>query len=406
MKGGALLSVATVALLLLPLCLPPAATATSTAPDRPFPPRPPPALCATEAAAASARAAAQQPRAQLSETGVLYVPPPPLLLRGGCSSQYSAAMGIPKYRQWLQERFPQAFTKRPTLCADHVYVDCNSIMHEVGRQVSSEREFMERLCSRLDQLFGLIRPSLSVCLAVDGPACWAKAAEQRKRRASNHKKASASSGAGGDGGQRSSRRAPSFSRNVLTPGCPFMEVLTSGLENWCAERMRPGWCLAGCRTAVVSGARAVGEGEHKMLSQMLVNGSRAISAAAAAGPSDAEPSAPADPCSHVFVSGDADLFLLSLVQGEGCYFLVFVQLFEKYGALIERNTALIEKLSPCRARAACGCCQRDFICVQQQTDRAHRLVDRGAGRRHRQRVRLRCSPLLHLTLVWVYLLVN
>eukprot|EP01052_Picozoa_sp_SAG31_P033804 SAG31_NODE_3867_length_3800_cov_23.537422_6_plen_176_part_00 len=35
-------------------------------------------------------------------------------------------------------------------------------------------------------------------------------------------------------------------------------------------------------------------------------------------------------------------------DGEGCYFLVFVQLFEKYGTLIERNTALIEKVSPCR----------------------------------------------------------
>eukprot|EP01052_Picozoa_sp_SAG31_P021767 SAG31_NODE_1699_length_7499_cov_5.315135_10_plen_122_part_00 len=31
-----------------------------------------------------------------------------------------------------------------------------------------------------------------------------------------------------------------------------------------------------------------------------------------------------------------------------CYFLVFVQLFEKYGTLVERNTALIEKVSPCR----------------------------------------------------------
>eukprot|EP01052_Picozoa_sp_SAG31_P023721 SAG31_NODE_1974_length_6755_cov_6.833383_2_plen_67_part_00 len=31
--------------------------------------------------------------------------------------------------------------------------------------------------------------------------------------------------------------------------------------------------------------------------------------------------------------------------GKGCYFLVFVQLSEKYGTLIERNTALIEKVS-------------------------------------------------------------
>eukprot|EP01052_Picozoa_sp_SAG31_P039387 SAG31_NODE_5454_length_2529_cov_1.725926_2_plen_214_part_00 len=47
--------------------------------------------------------------------------------------------------------------------------------------------------------------------------------------------------------------------------------------------------------------------------------------------------------------------------GEGCYFLVSVQLFEKYGTLIERNTALIEKVSPCRGALAGvngGCSRR------------------------------------------------
>eukprot|EP01052_Picozoa_sp_SAG31_P035493 SAG31_NODE_4291_length_3376_cov_1.344522_2_plen_294_part_00 len=36
--------------------------------------------------------------------------------------------------------------------------------------------------------------------------------------------------------------------------------------------------------------------------------------------------------------------------GKDCYFLVFVQLFEKDGTLIERNTALIEKVSALRGR--------------------------------------------------------
>eukprot|EP01052_Picozoa_sp_SAG31_P021378 SAG31_NODE_1649_length_7638_cov_19.225096_5_plen_134_part_00 len=48
--------------------------------------------------------------------------------------------------------------------------------------------------------------------------------------------------------------------------------------------------------------------------------------------------------------GSADLITganAALIAGEGCYFLVFVQLFEKYGTLIERFTALIEKVSPC-----------------------------------------------------------
>eukprot|EP01052_Picozoa_sp_SAG31_P034478 SAG31_NODE_4034_length_3647_cov_26.004510_5_plen_100_part_00 len=39
-------------------------------------------------------------------------------------------------------------------------------------------------------------------------------------------------------------------------------------------------------------------------------------------------------------------------RGKGCYFLVFVQLFEKYGTLIERNTALIEKVAPCSVCAS------------------------------------------------------
>eukprot|EP01052_Picozoa_sp_SAG31_P029669 SAG31_NODE_2967_length_4841_cov_4.952552_5_plen_117_part_00 len=39
---------------------------------------------------------------------------------------------------------------------------------------------------------------------------------------------------------------------------------------------------------------------------------------------------------------------------KGRYCLVFVQLFEKYGTLIERNAALIEKVSPCRALDSVG----------------------------------------------------
>eukprot|EP01052_Picozoa_sp_SAG31_P029357 SAG31_NODE_2912_length_4920_cov_3.413192_1_plen_147_part_00 len=38
-------------------------------------------------------------------------------------------------------------------------------------------------------------------------------------------------------------------------------------------------------------------------------------------------------------------------EGERGYFLVFVQLFEKYGTLVERNAALIEKVSPCINKA-------------------------------------------------------
>jgi hypothetical protein len=200
-------------------------------------------------------------------------------------------MGIPKYRQWMQERFPDAFRQQAVLEVDHVYVDANSIMHEVGRRANSEGQFLALLAGKLDQLFAVVRPTQTCFIAVDGPASFAKATEQRKRRQTNQRKeAPAAAGRG-------------FSRNQLTPGVPFMETLTAELERYARDRMAPGRRLAACRSVGVSGARAVGEGEHKMLAQMLVNG-----AAAAGGRG-------ADPESHAMVSGDADLFLLSLLQG-------------------------------------------------------------------------------------------
>ena len=128
-------------------------------------------------------------------------------------------MGIPKYRQWLQERFPSAFTTAQSLFADHVvrwsplpcsptapycmlapllrtgqhavplcpehpvhfppsaaltcwrhpcvqYLDANSVMHEVGRRANTPEHFLQLLCGKLDQLFSLVRPTQSVCLCV------------------------------------------------------------------------------------------------------------------------------------------------------------------------------------------------------------------------------------------------
>eukprot|EP01052_Picozoa_sp_SAG31_P045511 SAG31_NODE_8338_length_1471_cov_17.047134_2_plen_202_part_00 len=52
-------------------------------------------------------------------------------------------------------------------------------------------------------------------------------------------------------------------------------------------------------------------------------------------------------------------------EGKGCHFLVFVQLFEKYGNLIERNTALIEKVS------ALIVLEERRVCVELNTGNGH-----------------------------------
>ena len=185
-------------------------------------------------------------------------------------------MGIPKYRRWLEERFPSAFSTCGSMSADHVYVDLNSLMHEVGRLAANPADFLQRLRHKLDQLFTAVRPVQSVCIAVDGPAAWAKVTEQRKRRRhtvrSDGKASSGNRGRSGRGRGRTRQQrgrhpqgANAFSRNLLTPGLPFMDELTAALERWCSEWMAPRGCLAECSASIVSGSSVVGEGEHKML---------------------------------------------------------------------------------------------------------------------------------------------
>ena len=215
-------------------------------------------------------------------------------------------MGIPKYHKWLTQRYPDAFAEASEESADHVYVDINTLLHDCMRHASSEEGFYQHLFRKLDALFRIVVPWKSVFLAVDGPASCAKCLTQRqRRRAHAQKDARSSKGTGRGKGGRGKRgkwdggrgmSSEQLSNNMLTPGVPFMTKLTSALEYYAASRMASNGCFASCEAVTVSGAQAIGEGEHKIVSQMLRN------AGTAAGES------------HVISSGDADIFLLSLVQ--------------------------------------------------------------------------------------------
>ena len=215
-------------------------------------------------------------------------------------------MGIPKYHKWLTQRYPDAFAEASEESADHVYVDINTLLHDCMRHASSEEGFYQHLFRKLDALFRIVVPWKSVFLAVDGPASCAKCLTQRqRRRAHAQKDARSSKGTGRGKGGRGKRgkwdggRGMSWeqlSNNMLTPGVPFMTKLTSALEYYAASRMASNGCFASCEAVTVSGAQAIGEGEHKIVSQMLRNAGTAAQE------------------SHVISSGDADIFLLSLVQ--------------------------------------------------------------------------------------------
>ncbi|CAK0793229.1 unnamed protein product [Prorocentrum cordatum] len=234
-------------------------------------------------------------------------------------------MGIQGLQRWIAESFPEAFSSQVSLEADHVYVDMNTILHQIlegaGGSGADEGQFMSALEARLDQILARAVPRASVFLAVDGPAATAKVAEQRRRRRQRCSRLAVASGPRRGGGRGrggagvAGAAAPGrVSANMLTPGVPFMERLSAGLRAYCEARLglapgpggaAPSRWPEGARAAV-SGASSAGEGEHKILAALLRNarGSRGGGAAAAGsqGP----------PRVHVVIGGDVDLLLQPL----------------------------------------------------------------------------------------------
>eukprot|EP00927_Polykrikos_kofoidii_P038225 TRINITY_DN3252_c0_g1_i1.p1 TRINITY_DN3252_c0_g1~~TRINITY_DN3252_c0_g1_i1.p1 ORF type:complete len:828 (+),score=178.95 TRINITY_DN3252_c0_g1_i1:135-2486(+) len=163
------------------------------------------------------------------------------------------------------------------------------MLHDVMRRATTEQQFFTTLFSKLDQLLFKVVPSQSLFIAVDGPASCAKCLTQRQRRRAHLSK---------DQKSRSHSGAGDLSNNMLTPGVPLMTRLSAALEYYAVSRMSPGKVLAKCEAVTISGALAIGEGEHKIIGQMLRHAGDGGTKA-----------------SHAIVSGDADLFILSLVQG-------------------------------------------------------------------------------------------
>jgi len=218
-------------------------------------------------------------------------------------------MGIQRLSQWLSSTFPDAFSKETGLEADHVYLDMNEILHKVlqslGRGADLE-SFVEALTARLDNIFQLVTPTQSVFLAVDGAAPAAKIATQRCRRRDRVKSAAASAPSNGKQRRAAARDEASrgvITKNMLTPGVPFMAKITTALVQYCTSTFGLAGTLSGRRhkelpggiRATVSGADCGGEGEHKILSAILRNsaGGKGV---------------------HAVIGSDSDLLIMPLGQ--------------------------------------------------------------------------------------------
>uniref|UniRef100_A0A0K6S704 Xrn1 N-terminal domain-containing protein n=1 Tax=Chromera velia CCMP2878 TaxID=1169474 RepID=A0A0K6S704_9ALVE len=201
-------------------------------------------------------------------------------------------MGIAKYHKLLLEKFRVAFSQTDVTEFDHVYLDLNGFVHEAFRTSADFSHAIVRLFNRLDETFRLCRPAVSVYLALDGPAAKAKLFTQRQRRREKRKSS-----------HGKAKGVDSYSSAQISPGTQAIFRVGDALRYYAISRLqqpRRGLEHLSSLRITVSSAETAGEGEHKIISQVIRNMYLGTYKGGGTG-------------SHGIVGCDSDLFVLSLV---------------------------------------------------------------------------------------------
>ncbi|KAH0789099.1 XRN 5'-3' exonuclease N-terminus family protein [Histomonas meleagridis] len=167
-------------------------------------------------------------------------------------------MGVPGLYRWLVQRYPLIRRKASDPCKPvftHFYIDFNCIIYNAFPLVKVYEgkydALFHEVCRYLDVLVQVIRPQEVLYIAVDGPAPFAKCAQQRSRRfvsARDHK-------------------PEEFDKTAISVGTEFMEELHNFLLDFFKTKTQsdPVWQKP---QLIYSSHRVPGEGEHKFFNFM------------------------------------------------------------------------------------------------------------------------------------------
>ncbi|ADV23068.1 Strand exchange protein (5'-3' exoribonuclease), putative [Cryptococcus gattii WM276] len=251
-------------------------------------------------------------------------------------------MGVPALFRWLSKKYPKIVerVKEDTpkkirgpdgeiveepiryenpnpngFEVDNLYLDMNGIVHPCthpeGRPApETEEEMMVEIFKYTERVVNMCRPRKVLMMAIDGVAPRAKMNQQRSRRfraaqeaadkEEERKEAVKLFEAMGHTVSEETANRKSWDTNAITPGTPFMDLLSISLKYWVSYKLTtdPGWKDL---KIILSDSSVPGEGEHKIMDWIRRQRSY--------------PTWDAN-TSHVIYGLDADLIMLSLATHE------------------------------------------------------------------------------------------
>lgn len=219
---------------------------------------------------------------------------------------------------------------------DHLYLDMNGIIHGCTHpshmdvsDVISERDMMLGIMHYLDRIITqIVKPKVSLFMAIDGVAPRAKLNQQRSRRFRSAKDmAEATKDMPKEKDEAGNVKAPNvFDSNCITPGTEFMARVSETIKYFVQKKIKedPIWRDI---QVVFSGHEIPGEGEHKIMEHLRMMRNQP----------GYRPNT-----RHCMYGQDADLIMLGLVTHEP-HFTILREVVDFGGGFDNKNSLKVVK---------------------------------------------------------------